>query len=231
MNNKLDQNISLESILNEIGFQRSELGLQFDFGNCVLKVVVGVNEYFQSGFNFFGNFFTTRTSKTFIFFLPEEVASYEQGIALIAYYLRNTAFQIKPQWLSDGLALNHYLPWKIESKAYDERPVAIIESEWFRVLVNKIQLSISASSDEDVTVFSFDGTILKVVCNLETFVISGEGKHWGRTATIKTKSLNFLPKRIQKGSVMIFIWEGILYVGNRRFEIYSESQDSNDDRV
>jgi len=219
----LGKNISLESILNEIGFQPSELGLQFDFGNCLLKVVVGVNEYFQTGFNFFGNFISGRSSKMFIFFLPKEVESYEQGIALLAYYLRNTEFQINPQWLFDGLALSNHLPWKIKSKAYDERPTAIVESEWFRVLVNKIRLLISTSSDEDVTVFSFDGTILKVVCNCETFVISGEGNQWEQTATIKTKSLDLLPKRIQKESVMIFIWEGILYVGNRRFEINSES--------
>ena len=80
---------SMQSILIKIGFEPSNLGFQFEFGNCVLKAVAGVNEYFQHGFNFFGNFSSERTSKMFAFFLPKEVSSYEQGIALIAYYLRN----------------------------------------------------------------------------------------------------------------------------------------------
>ncbi len=223
MDDNLDVTFSLQAILIKIDFQPCDLGFQFDFGNCVLKAVVGVNEYFQEGFNFFGNFSTERTSKMFAFFLPKDVASYEQGIALIAYYLRNTEFQFKPKWLSDGLELNGYLPWKIESKAYNEKPSVTVESEWFRVLVKKIRLLIPTSNDEDFTKFSFDGTVLKVQCNYEIFVIAGEGKNWEQTATIKTKSLDFLPKRFQNGDIVISIWEGRLSIGNRSFAMISES--------
>lgn len=221
----LDVTFSLQSILIKLGFEPSNLSLQFDFGNCVLKAVASVNEYFQEGFNFFGNFSNERTSKMFAFFLPKEVASYEQGIALIAYYLRNTEFDFKPEWLSDGLALSNHLPWKTEQNKYKERPSAEIESEWFRVLVKKIRLLLPTSNEEDLTEFSFDGAILKIQCNNETFAITAKGKNWEQTATVQTKTLDFLPKRIQNGSITISIWEGRLSIGNRRFAMVSQSYD------
>lgn len=98
-----------------------------------------------------------------------------------------------------------------------------IESEWFRILVKKIRLLITTSNDEDFTEFSFDGTVLKVQCNYEIFVIAGKGKNWKQTATIKTKSLDFLPKRIQNGGIEISIWQGKLSIANTSFTMVSQS--------
>ena len=214
-----DANVSMQSILFKIGFITNEDGLQYDFGNCKLKAIQGVNRYFQEGFNFCGYYISDRNAGELDFFLPIQVESYEQGLALLAYYLRNANFQNKPDWLIDGYALSEHLPWKKEMKAYNENPRADIEHEWFSVLVNKLRLLIPESTDEDITTFSFDGTVLKVVFNNETFVVSGTGKQWQQTATVKTKSLDFLPKRIPKRNVSIFIWKDDLHIGNRVFKL------------
>jgi len=215
----LDANVSMESILIQIGFLPYENGLQFCFGNCNLKAIQGINRNFQEGFNFYCYYISNRTAGELEFFLPYQVDSYEQGLAFIAYYLRNADLKNKPHWVNEGLALSEHLPWEKDRKEYNENPTATIEHEWFRVLVNKLRLLISYSKDEDVSTFSFDGTVLKVVCNNETFVVGGLGKGWQRTATVKTKSLDFLPKRISNRNVPVFIWKDNLHIGNRVFKL------------
>ena len=81
------------------------------FGNCKLKAIQGINQYFQYGFNFFGYYITARRAGEFNFFLPLQVESYEQGLAFLAYYLRNAHLKNKPDWLNHGLALREHLPW------------------------------------------------------------------------------------------------------------------------
>jgi hypothetical protein len=217
----IDGNVSMQSILTKVGFLPNEDGLQFDFGNCNLKAIQGINRYFQEGFNFFGYYISDRRAGELDFFIPLQVESHEQGLAIIAYYLRNADFKNRPVWLHEGLSLREHLPWERESKAYNENPNAIIEHEWFRVLANKLRLLISTSTDENVTTFSFDGNVLKVVCNNDTFFVSGLGKDWQRTAILKTKSLDFLPKRIPKRNISIYIWKDKLHIGNRVFELES----------
>lgn len=215
----LDSNVSLQSILTKIGFLPTGDGLQFDFKNCKLIATQGINRYFQEGFIFFGYYITERSAGELDFFLPLQVESYEQGLAFIAYYLRNADFKNKPNWLNEGLALREHLPWEKEKKTFNENPKAIIEHEWFRVLVNKLRLLISTSTDEDVTTFSFDGTVLRVVCNNGSLVVGGLGMAWQNTATVKTKSLDFLPKRISNRNIQVYIWKEKLYVGNRVFQL------------
>lgn len=211
--------ISLQSLLIEIGFLPSGDGLQFDFGNCKLKVIKGLNLNFQDGLNFFGYYISERRAGELEFSLPLQVESYQQGLAFISYYLRNADLKNKPEWLNEGLALKEHLPWERDAKAYNENPKATIEHEWFRVMVKKLRLLIPTSTDEDVTTFSFGGSVLKVVSNNETFVVSGLGKDWQRTATVKTKSLDFLPKRIPNRDVLVFIWKDKLNIGNRIFNL------------
>ncbi len=215
----IEAKVSVHTILIEIGFLPIEDGLQLDLGNCKLKAIQGINRHFQEGYNFFGYYISERRAGELDFFLPLQLESYEQVLAFIAYYLRNADLRIKPDWLNEGLALKEHLPWQRDSKKYNENPKSTIEHEWFRVMVKKIRLLIPTSTDEDVTIFSFDGTVLKVVCNNQTFVVSGLGQDWQRTATVKTKSLNFLPKRILNRDVQVFIWQDKLNIGNRIFDL------------
>lgn len=213
----MEGNILLESVLRRIGFLPTLDGLQFDFGNCKLKSIEGMTPQFYYGISFFGFWRTNRKMGELVFSLPLEVESYEHGIALIAYYLRHAELEIKPKWLIEGLSLSELLPWEIERRKYRENPRAIIEHEWFRVIVKKLLEASKNSTEADVTTFSFDGAVLHIVCNGINIVCSATGKEWQSAATVKTKSLVFLPKRISKKNVQIYIWQDKLHIGNRAF--------------
>lgn len=215
----IEKKVSLMSILIKIGFQSTGNGLEFDFGNCKLKAIHGINQDFKEGYNFLGYYISERRSGEISFFLPLRVESHEQCIAIIAYYLRKVDLKSKPEWLHAGLALEEQLPWKKEMKAYNENPQAIIEYEWFRIIVKKIRLLSSASTDEDITTFSFEDSVLKIVCNNQTIIVGGLGKNWHQTATVKTKSLTFLPQRIPNKDIYVFIWKNKLHIGNRVFNL------------
>lgn len=212
-----EENILLESVLRRIGFLPTDGGLQFDFGNCKLKSIEGMTPQFFYGITFLGYWKTNRSIGQIHFSLPLEVESYEQGIALMAYYLRHTVLDVKPKWLIEGLALSVLLPWEIERKKYRENPRAMIEHEWFRILVKKLLEASYNSTEVDVTTFSFDGAILQIVCNGINIVCAATGKKWQSTATVKTKSLNFLPKRVSKKNFQIYIWQDKLHIGSRVF--------------
>lgn len=103
--------MDLTIVLLKIGFKPTDGMFLFDFGNCQLRAIPGMNNYLADGFTFLGSYKTERTAGMIDFFLPLEVKSYEQGIALIAYYLRKADFAVKPHWLIEGLAMKGELPW------------------------------------------------------------------------------------------------------------------------
>lgn len=215
----MSERISLESILVKIGFVPFGDDYVYDFGNCKLKAFKGLNLRFQDGFNFSGNYFTSRTAGYFDFSLPYVVESYELGIAYLAYNLKGGRFQNIPLWLLEGQHFEDLLPWKKELRAYEENPYASVEHEWFRILVKKLRKIADQATEDDITSFYFDGSLLKVICQAESLTISGQGKAWNEIAYVKTKSLSFLPKKILNQNAGLSIWKGNLHVTNRVFEM------------
>jgi len=211
-------NVELQQILLELGFESTSRGLQYDFGNCKLTAS---NIWSLKGncYSFYVYYRSERKMGGIEFDLPLKVESYQQGVALLAYHLISADLLTIPEWLNNGKEWLDLLPWRRDLKAYEENPKAIIEHEWFRLLVKKIRTEVKDSSDDNVTIFSFDGTILKVECNDKIFVCSGTGKAWKENAIIKTKALDFLSKRIEKKNVFIYKWEGLLHIGNRGFNL------------
>ncbi len=223
-----NENVLLETILIKIGFLPTEDGLQFDFGNCKLKTIKGMSPQLFYGITFLGYWKTNRSMGQLDFSLPLEVESFEQGIALIAYNLRKAELKIKPNWLIEGLSLSELLLWEIEKKKYRDNPRAIIDHEWFRIIVKKLLEASKNSTEDAVTTFSFDGAVLRIICNGSQIVCSGRGNKWQTAATVKTKSLDFLPKRISSKNVQIFIWENKLHIGSRVFILEQQSENQND---
>ncbi|MBK8245311.1 MAG: hypothetical protein IPK88_17935 [Saprospiraceae bacterium] len=214
-----EANVSVKTILIKIGFLPTGDGLQFDFGNCKLKANHGISRQFQEGYNFYGFYISERKAGEFDFFLPLFVESFEQGLAYIAFCLRKADLKYRPDWLNEGLAFEEHLPWKRDAKAFNENPKAVIEHEWFRIMVKKLRNLMSNSSDEALTKFSFNGSVLKVECENQTIVVSGIGNDWQREATVKTNSLDFLPKRIPNENILIYIWKDKLHINNRIFNL------------
>jgi len=216
---KIVENVSMESVFRKIGFLPIGQVYKLDFENCKLSAFKGINQYFLDGYNLFGYYTLERTTGIIEFFIPLKVESYEQGLALLAYPLRNTKLENKPSWLNEGLRLKEHLPWEKELKAFEEKPSLIVEREWFRVLIRKIKLLVTTATENDVTIFSYEGNVFRVVCNNEAFVINGTGDDWQRTAIVKTQLLDFLPKRITNNYVNVYIWKDQLHIGNRTFKL------------
>ncbi|MEO7049140.1 MAG: hypothetical protein ABI091_27795 [Ferruginibacter sp.] len=214
----IEGNTELVPILTEIGFLSFEGGLQFDFGNCKLKAC---KTWTLSGdiICFFGYWRSERGMGEIAFDLPLRVESYEQGLALIAFNLKNADFFKMPGWLKTGLEWQENLPWRKRQKEYEDNPKARIEHEWFRLIVKKLLAISKISIDNDITTFTFDGTILKIESNNLLLVCPGTGQAWLDSAIVKTKSLDFLPKRIQNKDVLIFLWERRLFIANRSFKL------------
>jgi hypothetical protein len=215
---KIEPNTELQAILEQVGFRRTGNIWEYDFGNGILSAGKGV-KWFDEIFQFFGYYRSERQYGEFEFDLPLKVESYDQGIALISYHLRSAELQIIPEWLKEGLKLEDTLPWKRDIAAWRNNPKAEIEHEWFRVLVSKLKSLALTAGEDDITEFSFDGSLIKVVPGAQPILLAATGTPWKQTAIVKTKDLLNLPKRIYKRGARLYIWENKLHAGGAEIEI------------
>lgn len=210
--------VSLIRILIEVGFEPKQHSLIYNFGNLNIFASQGVNERLQDCFLFMGSYIGKNSAIEIEFSLPLEVESYEIGLALIAYHFKRADLEPMPEWLKTGLSLQHMLPWEKERIAYNATPKALIEYDWFRLLIKKLRKKTEEVEDNHITIFSFENGILKVVSGNEVIAIHGSGKDWDTDAKIKTKSLVILPKRISKRDGLVYIWKGELNIDRCRFK-------------
>jgi hypothetical protein len=213
------QNVSLESILTQIEFKQYYSSFEYHFGNGFLQAnrVLDFNECFI----FYGNYIGGRSVDEFNFILPLKVESLEQGIALIAFHLKSADLSVKPEWLNTGLGLFNHLPWIREQKKYQENPKARVEHADFFLNVRKLRALAEIAREEDLFVMSFDGEILKGVYHNKVVIAApATGKPWAQQAMLKTRAFSFLPKRIPKRDVDVFIWKEMLHIDRQAFSLY-----------
>lgn len=210
----------VSEILGSIGFeQATDDSWHYNFGNGTVKAIQCFNPELYEGMSFFGSWRTERTAGDILFNLPLEVASYELGLAYLAYYFRSVKFTRNPGWLIVGQSFKDLLPWEIEAKFYNDKPVGRIENEWFRVLVNKLRALSITACDDDLLSVSFQDGVLKFENENIKLVCPGIGKDWEKPVRVRAKEMDILPKRIQKHDVSVYVWKGMLYIGNRRFNL------------
>ena len=128
-----DKKVLLQNILIELGFKHDGEFFVFDFGNCQIKGAQIINFSFARVFHFFGYYVNARSGAFIDFQVPIEAESFEQGVAFIAYYLRNHHFSIMPGWLAEGLTWQFHLPWVREQIEYENTPKASVDREWFKI--------------------------------------------------------------------------------------------------
>jgi hypothetical protein len=209
----------LINILTAIGFELKQNKLVYNFRRINIIANQTVNQYFQECIIFYGSYFGNNRAVEIDFQLPFEVDTFETGLALIAFNLKDIDLVDRPEWLQIGLTLQHILPWKKECIAYNAAPKALIEYEWFRLLIKKLRKKTEEVEDSHITIFSFENGILKVVSGNEVIALHGSGNDWNTDAKIKTKTLDILPKRISKRDGLVYIWKGELNIDRCRFEI------------
>ena len=133
--------------------------------------------------------------------------------------MQHGAFKKKPEWLTIGLALKEHLPLEKELEIYKNIPKAKIDHEWFRTLIKAIRNLVKECNEEDTTTFYFENGILQIECNKNKFVVGAKGNDWNTIAVVKSRQLDFLPKRLYKRDHVIFIRDSNLIIDNRAFEI------------
>lgn len=211
--------IPLLNILIAIGFELKSNTLVYNFRRINIIANQSVNQYFQESIIFYGSYFGNNSVGEIDFQLPIEVDSFETGLAFIAFNLKGVDIVDRPEWLQIGLTLQHILPWEKDRIAYNAAPKALIEYDWFRLLIKKLRKKTEEVEDNHITIFSFENGILKVVSGNEVIAIHGSGNDWKTDAKIKTKTLDILPKRISKRDGLVYIWKGELNIDRCRFEL------------
>lgn len=171
-------------------------------------------------FEFYGYRIDKRTAQEFEFRIPAEVDSYEQGVALIAYYFRNTTIENKPLWLIQGLEWKAQLPWEkrwaeeARERALIRTNLATLDHEWFRVLIKKLKNILDNQEEITHLNISFNGQILLVKVNEEIIMVQANGNAWNANAVIESSELVHLPKRIKTQDAEIILYKDSLYLGN-----------------
>lgn len=104
-------------LLPQVGFEAATANKledwSFKLGPLELDVIEGPNKWFKPSVNFTGNFHNGREIAYVEFVLPEEVASENHALAMLAHFMsKYVATAQRPSWLTKGISLDALLPWK-----------------------------------------------------------------------------------------------------------------------
>jgi hypothetical protein len=225
------ENFETWNVLKELGFEPDKTvisdimpGLSFDFGNFTLSASSVLSLRFQPIILFTGVLLTSNMISEVNFELPRRVASIKLLSAFLVYYLDNAASGrfLNPNknvaWLIEGRLNKHLLPWEIENAAYQERPLCTVHRRWLRLALNNLSDLIAQTNENETVEFSFDGTILKIICSGQVLAMSADGNPWKSEYTIPVRTLIHLPKRLMQERVGVSYWQEQLHIGNYCYE-------------
>lgn len=220
-------NFRTRDVFERLGFEKvwgmmtdQEPSYRFDFGNLRLTAVEVTNLSFQSVFLLSGVVSEKRSLMMIDYQMPLRVESFELGVALIAYALRDFR-PLKPTpWLEWGRQWRGLLPWERSRREYEEemriynmRPHCSIDPDWFVVTKKRLRESIKSANPAELITFEFDGEVLRIKTPGELIAMSARGSKWGLAYAVRVSDLaTILSKRIQ-GSGVFGIWQGMLTIG------------------
>lgn len=194
-------------------------GLRYDFGNLRLAAFACTNLQGVRVIVFSGVYITRREAAEVQFEMPEEVESFQQGVAWVTDGLDRAAgpmYQpaVPVSWLSIGRDHRHLLPFQRMMAAYAARPQCTVEREWARIVLRKLGEAIEAASDEAQVILHFDGQILRVWFEDQVIPAPASGDAWRSRFALSVGRLRRLPKRLMRSFVHISIWEESLSIGS-----------------
>lgn len=221
---------TVDALLN-IGFtpdssviSETRHGLSFDFGGFKLSAGAVTNEYLRPTVLFTGVIATPRSLAEVCFELPRTISSVEMLAAFLVYYLDKASGRSKFQppnnvaWIAEGRQNKYLLPWETDMAAYNERPHCNVERKWLRLALNSLSEIISEVDDLEPIEFTFDGTVLKIVCSGRVVVTPGKGKPWSSIFTIAAGALRTLPKRLMRDPLVVSCWKGRLQLDRNFYD-------------
>lgn len=192
---------------------------RFDFGNMELTAARVLSRHLVPVFYCGGVWTTQRELALIEFELPLEIESFEQGVALIAYFLRKDFVSSKPVWwLERGREWRHQLPWEREKEkeraGYLARPKCTVEKEWFRLAAKRLRAAAEMAGADALATLSFDGETLKICTPDLMLGVPASGTPWPQSFHIVASSLANLPVRLM-AQVQLVVWGDTMRIGNR----------------
>lgn len=189
-------------------------GYVYDFGSLKLSAAQVSSRSLTPIFSFGGVLNDGRCLRQIRFEMPLEVESVEQGAAWIADGLGSSFTPSKPsQWLEEGRAQRHLLPWVRERIALEARPKCVVERGWFRVAGRQLRQLAASAQPSDLAVLSFDNGVLTIRSGSTTLAMPAAGPPWNRVFTVSLAYFRALPKRIMTESVPISAWQERINIG------------------
>jgi hypothetical protein len=181
----MDRPFATWEILKDLGFTPdvrviSEIrpGLSFDFGNLRLAAsAVTTGWRLTPVILFTGIMQGSRSIAEVSFEMPRTIDSQEMCAAWIAWHLDQLSDgEYHPfrgdEWLAIGRANKLLLPWVIDMDAYEKRPYCLVEKEWARMMLKRLQSALLNLDDNDSVSFEFDGKILLIRCGDHVIPVS-----------------------------------------------------------
>jgi len=222
-------------VFEKLGFEEvwgtmtdQEPAYRYDFGNCELTATQVMSRYLRPIFLLGGVARDERSLMEIDFEMPLEVESFEQGVAFIAYALRNYHPRQPIPWVEQGRQWAELLPWERSMREYEGRPKCVVDWEWFRLAAKKLREQAKSAESTELVAFEFDGEVLRIKTTCEFIAIPAQGAGWEHTYFLSLSELDFLPKRIIKRPVWVSAWEGKLTIGNRVFRLMSAPSSEQD---
>jgi hypothetical protein len=205
--------------LPALGFvDRGDDGLKFVHPQCELRVGEGWVPFHPAVW-FVGHFNHAAREMGFLEFnLPVAIESLDQLKAFLAYYLSDAMTANVPEWIAEGRALSHLLPWERDMAAYNARDRCAVRREWLRLTLKDLTDALKNLGPAEVVTFTFDGTLLSIDCG-RRIMVQAEGSAWGDTHSIRASDLATLPKRLMRDPIEVAAYGGHLIIGNHRYEL------------
>jgi hypothetical protein len=221
--------VALQDVLAFVGFVADpDTGdppkWRIDFGGVEIKAVFACDP--RAGGNVYcliGYYITPRGAGFIEYNVPAGVATFELGLALIAYGLRNVQTQLpKPAWFEEATALKHHLPWEQERAAYDARPLCLVKRDWFKLGARDLHDYAEDAPQGAEAVISFDGAVLAFDLGGRKIVLPAHGKAWSNAYAVAVEELLAMPRRFMKDTVWVDVWEKRVRLGRLSLPILSE---------
>lgn len=220
-------------ILRSLGFEPEEPDPEryasLDLGTFRLSALLGLNRWFREVVSFGGVLSTSHTIAEISFELPAQVASYEQCIAFIAYYLRHEIdrnIRLTPQtaWLPKGRHFAHLLPWEIEAaerrieeERFAARTQCKVERPWLKLGLKELSNHINKLTYPQLVKFRFDGNVLTINVGSKVVAMPATGSAWDDSYVISSEAISSLPNRLMSLSVDVSIYEDKLLIDRSSF--------------
>ncbi|MDJ0390271.1 hypothetical protein QMO56_19340 [Roseomonas sp. E05] len=219
--------IPMRAVFEQLGFEEDWSAItdeapayQYDFGNLRLKAVQVTNRHFMPVFLLSGVHRDARSLRTVRFETPLEVASLEQGVALLAHAVGHSSQLTEPApWLEQGRSWQHHLPWERDRRAYEARPHCAVERDWFRMPAQQLRPLAETATDENVATFTFNGRTLIIDAAGTCLPMPAQGTAWPESYRVRLLELSALPKRLIRPVIRVGVWEGRLTINRLSLRI------------